>query len=71
MSVDGFIAGPKGEMDWMAWDWDGDDALKQYVGELTKPVDYIVLGRNLLRGFIRHWAKVVANPDDPVCSAGI
>lgn len=27
--IDGYIAGPKGEMDWMVWDW--DDALKKYV----------------------------------------
>jgi dihydrofolate reductase len=28
-NVDGFIAGPNGEMDWMVWDWDKD--LKQFV----------------------------------------
>jgi hypothetical protein len=22
MSVDGYIAGPNGEMDWMVWNWD-------------------------------------------------
>jgi len=27
MSLDGFIAGPGGEMDWMVWHW--DDALKR------------------------------------------
>ena len=26
MSVDGYIAGPNGEMDWMVWNW--DDKLK-------------------------------------------
>jgi dihydrofolate reductase len=55
MSVDGYIAGPNGEMDWMVWDW--DDALKQYVGEITAPVDCIVLGRKLAQGFIPHWAS--------------
>jgi len=54
MSVDGYIAGPNGEMDWMVWNW--DDALKQYVGEITAPVDCIVLGRKLAQGFIPHWA---------------
>lgn len=37
MTVDGFIAGPNGEMDFGVWDW--DDALKQYVTDLTAPVD--------------------------------
>jgi len=54
MSVDGFIAGPNAEMDWMVWDW--DDALKNYVIALTKPVDCIVLGRKLAEGFIPHWS---------------
>ena len=68
ISVDGFISGPNGEMDWMVWDW--DDGLKDYVKEITEPVDCIVLGRNLAQGFIPHWAKVAANPDDPEFAAG-
>ena len=68
MSVDGFISGPNGEMDWMALDW--DDALKACVTEITTPVDCIVLGRKLAQGFIPHWAAVAANPDDPEFTAG-
>ena len=55
MTVDGYIAGPNGEMDWTARDW--DDGLKKYVGELTEPVDCIVLGRKLAQGFIPYWAS--------------
>jgi len=55
MSVDGYIAGTNGEMDWMVWDWDA--ALKKYVAEITEPVDCIVLGRKLAQGFIPHWAS--------------
>jgi dihydrofolate reductase len=68
MSVDGFISGPNGEMDWMTFNW--DDALKEYVTELTTPVDCIVLGRRLAQGFIPHWAAVAANADDPEFEAG-
>ena len=63
ISVDGYIAGPNGEMDWMTWNW--DDELKNCVSELTAPVDTIVLGRILAEGFIGYWAGVAANPDDP------
>ena len=63
MSVDGFISGPNGEMDWMTFDW--DDELKACVTEITTPIDCIVLGRKLAQGFIPHWAAVAANPDRP------
>jgi dihydrofolate reductase len=68
MTVDGYMAGPNGEMDWMVWDW--DDELKHYVTELTEPVDCIVLGRKLAQGFIPHWAAVAASPDHPEFTAG-
>lgn len=63
MSVDGFIAGANGEMDFAVWEW--DDALKQYVTDLTAPVDCIVLGRKLAEGFIPYWAAVAADPANP------
>jgi dihydrofolate reductase len=68
MSVDGFIAGPNGEMDFVARNW--DDGLKQYVTALTEPIDCIVLGRKLAQGFIPHWAGVAADPAHPEYTAG-
>jgi len=68
MTVDGFIAGANGEMDWMVFDWDNE--INQYVKELTDPVDCIVLGRKLAQGFIPHWAGVAANPKAPDHAAG-
>jgi dihydrofolate reductase len=68
MSIDGYIAGLNGEMDWMVRNW--DDKLMAYVGEITDPIDCIVLGRKLAQGFIPHWANVAANPDNPEFSAG-
>jgi dihydrofolate reductase len=55
MTVDGYIAGPNGEMDWMVFNWDNE--INKYVTELTEPVDTIVLGRKLAQGFIPHWAS--------------
>ena len=63
MSVDSYIAGPNGEMDWMVWNW--DDKLKNYVFELTDPVDTIILGRKMTDGFVSYWSDVVTKPDDP------
>lgn len=61
MTVDGFIGGLNGEMDWMNMNW-GDD-IKEYVGDLTDSVDTIILGRKLADGFIPYWTSV--KPDDP------
>ncbi|GJM34901.1 MAG: pyrimidine reductase [Saprospiraceae bacterium] len=59
-SVDNFIAGPNGEMDWMTWNW--DEELNKYVKELTEPVDCIILGRKLAEGFIPTWTSRAADP---------
>jgi dihydrofolate reductase len=63
LSVDSYIAGPNGEMDWMIWDW--DDKLKNYVFELTDPVDTIILGRKMTDGFVSYWSDLMNKPDDP------
>lgn len=67
-SLDGYMAGINGEMDWITFDW--DEALKNYVGTLTEPVDTIVLGRKLAEGFIPYWADVAANAKNPEQAAG-
>ena len=68
ISIDGYVAGPKGEMDWMVWDW--DDALKNYVDTLTQLMDTILLGRKMADGFISHWANVAKDPNHPEYDAG-
>ena len=63
LSVDSYIAGPNREMDWMIWNW--DDKLKNYVFELTDPVDTIILGRKMTDGFVSYWSDLLNKPDDP------
>ena len=62
MTIDGFMAGPNGGMDWLCLDWSDD--IKEYVTELTKNVDTILLGKNLAQGFIPHWTASL-NSDQP------
>ncbi|HEY0670149.1 MAG TPA: dihydrofolate reductase family protein [Sphingobacteriaceae bacterium] len=69
MSVDGFISGLNGEMDWLAFNWSDD--IQNYVDEITKPVDTILLGKNLATGFIPHWAAVAKDSENPEQEAGI
>jgi dihydrofolate reductase len=60
-SVNGFMAGPNGEMDWMTWDW--DQALKDHVTALHADVDCMLLGRKLAEGFIPVWADRLKEGD--------
>ena len=64
MSLDGYVAGPEGQLDWMSREMDPKqlDALK----ELTESMDTILLGRKMTPGFISYWEGVVNNqPDSP------
>ena len=63
MTVNGFVGGPSGELDWMEWNW--DDELKKYVNDLTDSVDTILLGRKMTEGFISYWTSVIKDPNSP------
>ena len=63
MSVDGCIAGPNGEMDWMVGLL--DDELIKYAYKITESVDTILMGRKMTDVFISSWLDVMNKPDDP------
>lgn len=69
ITIDGFISGKNGELDWLCCPWTDD--INDYVRELTEPVDTIILGRKLAEGFIPHWENVVKDPNDPDYEGGI
>lgn len=53
-TVDGYMGGPNGEMDWTTFPWSND--LSAYSSALHAPADCILLGRKLAEGFIPAWA---------------
>ncbi|MFW6074028.1 MAG: dihydrofolate reductase family protein [Chloroflexota bacterium] len=55
ITIDGYMAGPNGEMDWMLFPWSDD--VGEYVNTLMESVDTMILGRKLAEGFIPHWAS--------------
>ncbi len=63
MSIDGCIAGPNGEMDWMVGL--SDDKQIKYAYELMESIDTILLGRKMTDDFISYWSDVINKPDDP------
>ncbi|MBI2259001.1 MAG: dihydrofolate reductase family protein [Flavobacteriia bacterium] len=69
ITIDGFISGQNGEMDWMKFPWTDD--IMNYVREITENVDTIVLGRKLAEGFIPHWENVAKDPNNPEYEGGI
>jgi dihydrofolate reductase len=62
-TIDGFVAGPAGEMDWVQMNWTED--LNAYVTSITEPVDTILLGRRLAEGFIPAWTQLLERPEAP------
>lgn len=64
MTIDGFVAGPEGQLDWMWLNGKQDEAVYQKVIELADSCDTILLGRGMTREFIDHWENVVDNLPD-------
>ena len=63
MSVDGFVAGPEGQLDWMTLD--EDEKAIALINHLTDTSDTILLGRKMTPGFVNYWEKVVTQPKSP------
>ena len=63
VTVDGFVAGPEGQLDWMTWNM--DDKLTAFINHLTDTSGTILLGRKMTPGFVSHWERAVTKPDSP------
>ena len=63
ISVDGFVAGPNGELDWMTFSW--DDESRKYVNAMTDSSDTILLGRKMTDGFVNFWTGIAEKPEHP------
>lgn len=65
VSLDGFIAGPNGEMDWIGAFY--DEAMGRYEGEIVQQADTLLFGRVTYQSFAGSWPHV---PDNPNVSEG-
>jgi dihydrofolate reductase len=63
VTVDGYVAGPEGQLDWMTFDMDA--GLLAFINHLTDTSDTILLGRKMTPGFIKYWEHVVTEKDNP------
>ena len=62
-SLDGFISGPNGEMDWITSRYDAE--MGEYEGGVIDTVDTLLLGRITYASFAGAWPSV---PDNPAVS---
>jgi dihydrofolate reductase len=65
VTLDGYIAGPNGEMDWIGEIY--DEAMGRYESELVSEADTLLLGRVTYESFAGSWPYV---PDNPNASEG-
>jgi dihydrofolate reductase len=52
ITVDGFVAGPEGQLDWMTRDM--DEKIRAFITHLTDTSDTILLGRKMAPGFLKY-----------------
>jgi dihydrofolate reductase len=65
MTINGYVAGPNGENDWMTWN--PDDEFMEFLNANFDSSDTILLGRKLADGFIKYWENALdKNPDTPL-----
>ncbi len=58
VSLDGYIAGPNGEMDWIMV----NDEMGKYESNFIKAADTLILGRATYESFAGSWPHVPENP---------
>jgi dihydrofolate reductase len=61
VTVDGYVAGPKGQLDWMTFELDA--GLEAFINQLTDTSDTILLGRKMTEGFIKYWEHAITQEE--------
>ena len=59
-TLDGFVAGPAGDGDWLT----SDDKLMELIYSLAASSDTLLMGRKMTPEFITYWESVVNNQPD-------
>jgi dihydrofolate reductase len=61
ITLDGFVAGPNDELDWI----DNDPVMGEAHFALAEGADAALIGHTVYHGMAGYWPQVVANPDAP------
>ncbi len=65
VSLDGFFAGPNGELDWH----NVDDEFNEFAIEQINTVDTLIFGRVTYEGMASYWPTPMAVENDPIVAA--
>ncbi len=63
ISLDGFVAGPEGQFDWITFS--RDEKLLKARDELINSSDTMLMGRKTSEGFLPYWESVAQNREHP------
>jgi dihydrofolate reductase len=63
ITLDGFVAGPKGEMDWVTSIY--DETMGKYEDDVVSGADTLFLGRVTYQSFAGSWPKMAENTSVP------
>ena len=66
ITLDGFVAGPEGQGDWIWANGIRDEVLFQKIIDMADSSDTILLGRKMTPGFTSYWESVVDTKPDSV-----
>src|SRR5262245_62671288 len=61
MTIDGYVAGPNDEMDWI----DNDPVMGEAHLALAQGADAAIIGHTVYHGMAQFWPQAAANPDAP------
>jgi dihydrofolate reductase len=61
ITIDGFVAGPNDELDWI----DNDPVMGEAHFSLAEGADAAVIGHGVYQGMAQYWPQAAANPDAP------
>jgi len=67
VSVDGFVEGPNGEMNWLTTK---DEEARKELFEMLDHIDSSIIGRKMYPVYEQNWMSVLANPNDPLPENG-
>ncbi|MDA9555387.1 dihydrofolate reductase family protein [Pelobium sp.] len=62
-TVDGFVGGKKGEMNWLEQNQDAK-FIKLYQKDIINSVDTLLMGRKMTKVFVSYWENIVDNEPD-------